>query len=219
MTDFFSFFSIDNVLFTIGKQHVSYLEVLCMLSGLTCIFLAVRAKVANFWFGYLYNILLFPLFLQKGLYSSMMLQPISFAINIFGHYRWTHPHVDEENKQHELKITLLRNQQRMLYVAAIALLTIAWGLTVSNLHHWLPGVRPALRPFLDAFVMVMVLMAQFLSAQKKLECWAAWMTVNITNVTLYSLSGLLFLAFESFTKIILATFGFLHWFKKYKSEK
>jgi hypothetical protein len=27
--------------------------------------LAMRAKTANFWVGYLYNLLLFPLFLQR----------------------------------------------------------------------------------------------------------------------------------------------------------
>ena len=215
----FSFFSIDNVLFTIGKQNVSYLEVLCMLSGLSCIFLAVRAKVSNFWIGYLYNILLFPLFLQKGLYSSMLLQPISFVINMYGHYRWTHPRVNEENKKHELKITLLNLRQRIFALLIIVVLTFLWGYTISNLHEWWTVVRPAQRPFLDAFVMVMVLVAQLLAAQKKLDCWAAWMTVNVTNVTLYSLSGLLFLTFESATKIIMASFGFLHWLKKYKKEK
>ncbi len=214
----FSFFDIDTVLFVIGKQQVSYLEVVCMLSGLVCIFLAVRAKTANFWFGYLYNILLFPLFLQKGLYSSMLLQPVSFAINIFGHYRWTHPQANEANKKHELKITLLGNKQRVFYLLIIVALTFCWGLVISNLHTWWPAVRPAHRPFLDAFVMVMVLTAQLLSAQKKLDCWAAWMTVNVTNVTLYSLSGLLFLAFESLSKIVMASFGFLHWLKKYRQE-
>jgi nicotinamide mononucleotide transporter len=214
-----SFFDIKTVLFTIGKQPVSYLEVACLLSGLVCIFLAVRAKVANFWFGYLYNILLFPLFLQKGLYSSMLLQPISFAINIFGHYRWTHPRANEEDRQHELKITQLSHLQRLLLLALIAVLTVAWGFVIANLPRWIPGVRPALRPFLDAFVMIMVLTAQFLAAQKKLDCWAAWMTVNVTNVTLYSLSGLLFLAFESLTKIVMASFGFVHWWKKYQQEK
>lgn len=215
------FFSIDNVLFTIGKQRVSYLEVLCMLSGLTCIFLAVRAKVANFWFGYLYNILLFPLFLQKGLYSSMLLQPISFAINIFGHYRWTHPHRDEENKRHELKITLMSNRQRLLTLLAVAMLTVLWGLVLFKLHDWWPPKYPVsdFRRFLDAFVVIMILLAQLLSAQKKLDCWGAWMTVNVTNVTLYSTSGLFFLAFESAMKIVLASFGFLHWLKKYRREK
>jgi nicotinamide mononucleotide transporter len=220
MENFFSFFSVDNVLFTLGKQHVSYLEIVCMLSGLICIFLAVRAKVANFWFGYLYNILLFPLFLQKGLYSSMLLQPVSFAVNIFGHYRWTHPHKNEENKKHELKISLLSNSQRIRYLLIVIVLTFVWWMVVLKMHEYWPPLYPvtSLRKYLDAFVVVMVLLAQLLSAQKKLDCWGAWMTVNITNVTLYSLSGLFFLAFESLTKIVLASFGFRIWYKKYKSD-
>ena len=219
--DFMNWFSVDNVLFTIGIQKVSYLEVVCMLSGIVCIFLAVRAKVANFWIGYLYNILLFPLFLQKGLYSSMILQPISFAINMFGHYRWTHPQKNEENKQRELKISLMSNYQRMIHVVVVIALVFVWWMMVTKMHEWWPPKYPvtSLRKFLDAFVVVMVLLAQLLAARKKLECWAAWMTVNVTNVTLYSLSGLLFLTFESAVKIILATFGFLHWFKKHKSEQ
>jgi nicotinamide mononucleotide transporter len=150
----------------------------------------------------------------------MILQPISFAINIFGHYRWTHPRRNEENNQRELRISLMGNSQRIIYLLGIVALTFLWWQFVLKMHEWWPpaySVAP-LRKLLDAFVVVMVLLAQLLSAQKKIECWGAWMTVNVTNVTLYSLSGLLFLAFESATKIVLATFGFLHWFKKYKKD-
>ena len=221
MVNFFSFFSVDNVAFAIGRQQVSYLEIACMLSGVICIFLAVRAKVSNFWVGYLYNILLFPLFLQKGLYSSMILQPISFAINVFGHYRWTHPRQNEANHQRELKISLMSNSQRIIGLLAVVALTFLWWQFVLKMHEWWPPMY-AVTPFrklLDAFVVVMVLVAQLLAAQKKLDCWGAWMTVNVTNVTLYSLSGLLFLTIETGTKIVLATFGFLHWLKKYKKER
>jgi nicotinamide mononucleotide transporter len=215
----FSFFDVHTLFFTIGKQQVSYLEVLCTLAGLVCIFLAMRAKVANFWVGYLYNLLLFPLFLQKGLYSSMLLQPISFAINLYGHYRWTHPRANEANRQHELKITLLDNRQRLLVALSIVVLTAGLGGVVSHLHEWFPAVRQAAQPFLDAFILVVILTAQWLSAQKKLDCWAAWMTVNVTNAIRYPFGGLLFLALESFTKIGMASFGFLHWLKTYRRER
>ena len=62
MIDFYSIVSIENTLFTIGGQSVSLLETVSVVSGLLCVFLATRAKVANFWVGYIYNILLFMLF-------------------------------------------------------------------------------------------------------------------------------------------------------------
>ena len=76
-------FSTDFILFSLGGIGVSLIELLSVMVGLTCVFLAGRARVANFWFGYLYNILLFVMFAQKHLYFSMALQPVSLVINFF----------------------------------------------------------------------------------------------------------------------------------------
>ncbi len=128
-------FSINNVLFTVGGQGVSLLELISVVAGLSCVYLATRTKVANFWIGYLYNILLFFLFYQKGLYSSMLVQPISFAINFFGHYRWTHPKKGEENSRRQLKISLLSNGKRLYFVLQIIVLAAVWGTAISFLDN------------------------------------------------------------------------------------
>jgi nicotinamide mononucleotide transporter len=218
MENFFSFFSTSNVLLQIDGREVSYLEALSVLAGLSCVFLAVRAKVFNFYIGYVYSFLLFLLFFQKNLYSSMMLQPISLVINAIGHYRWTHPRKNEENKKHELKITLLTNQKRLLILAVLAGLTLGWGFAMATINRWMPSVIPSKLPYLDAFVVMTVLTAQWLSAQKKLDCWAAWAAVNITNVTLYTLRGLVFMPFVSAAYMVIAVFGFRIWYRKYKTE-
>lgn len=204
-------FGIENIIFTIGGQGVSLIELLSVLSGLLCVFMATQRKVLNFWIGYLYNFLLFFLFLQKGLYSSMALQPISLAINMFGHYRWTHPHQGEKNKKEQLKITLLTNKQRLLLLAMIILFMVLWGTVISQFDS-------AKKPYLDAFVTGMILLAQYLSAQKKLDCWGAWLVVNVTNVILYILAGLAFMPMVSTAYLILAFFGFAMWRKEWKNE-
>ena len=127
-------FSIENIFFSIAGQGVSYLEFFGVVAGLGCVFLATRGRVLNFWVGYLYNILLFLMFLQKHLYSSMLLQPVSFIINLFGHWRWTHPQKEEENSRKLLKVTLLTNRQRVIYLLAIAVFTLAWGFFLSKLN-------------------------------------------------------------------------------------
>lgn len=212
-------FSTDFIIFSIGGQGVSLLESLSVLSGLTCVYLATRAKVANFWMGYIYNILLFMLFYQKGLYSSMLVQPVSFVINFFGHYRWTHPKKGEENSKKQLKISLLTNGERTYFVFQILILAAVWGFVLTYLDVIFPSVfGKAQRPFLDAFVTMTILTAQYLSAQKKLECWAAWFTVNVTNVTLYILAGLAFLPMVSAGYLILAFFGFTMWRREWKNN-
>ena len=211
------FFSIKNILFTIGGQGVSLIEIIAVLSGLSCVYLATRAKVANFWIGYAYNIILFFLFYQKGLYSSMLVQPVSFAINFFGHYRWTHPKKEEENSMHQLKISLMTNGKRVYFVAQIILLAVIWGTALTYLDNMWPGIfKEARTPYLDAFITITILTAQYLSAQKKLECWAAWFTVNVTNISLYILAGLVFMPIVSAAYLVLAFFGFSMWKKQWK---
>lgn len=212
-------FSINNVLFTIGGQGVSLLELISVIAGLSCVYLATRAKVANFWIGYLYNILLFFLFYQKGLYSSMLVQPISFAINFFGHYRWTHPKKGEENSKHQLKISLLSNSKRIYFVVQIIILAAIWGTALTYLDNFWPDLFSEARtPYLDAFVTMAILTAQYLSAQKKLECWAAWFTVNITTISLYILVGLVFMPIVSAAYLVLAFLGFSMWRKQWRSN-
>jgi len=62
------------------------------------------------------------------------------------------------------------------------------------------------------------LTAQYLSAQKKLDCWGAWLTVNVTNIILYILAGLIFMPLVSAGYLILAVFGFTMWRREMKRE-
>ena len=212
-------FGIDNVIFSIAGQGVSLIELLSVICGLLCVFLAVKGKVANFWVGYLYNILLFFMFLQKHLYSSMLIQPISLGINFFGHYRWTHPKQFEKDKKDQLKITLLSGKQRLAIACIIALFTGVWGFILSRLHIMWADVFPMARqPYLDAFVTSFILLAQYLSAQKKLDCWGAWTVVNVMNTVLYLKAGLVFMPLVCIGYLILAFFGFTMWFRQWKEE-
>ncbi len=91
-----------------GGTGVSWLELVGVITGLTCVVLAGRNSKYNFWVGYLYNILLFILFWQRHLYSAMLLQPIAFGINAFGHWRWTHPKEDEKSAKDETALKVSR---------------------------------------------------------------------------------------------------------------
>lgn len=207
-------FSVDNIIFTLWGQGLSFLELFALLCGLCSVFLAVRGKVLNFWAGYLYNILLFLMFIQKHLYSSMLLQPVSFGINFFGHYRWTHPKQGEKDMKEELRVTTLTLRGRLVIIAIALVFTVLWGFFLSKVNLLWPDFPEARQPFLDAFVTAMILVAQYLSAQKKIECWAVWVIVNITNGILYIKVGLVFMPVVCAAYLVLAFMGFFMWKKK-----
>ena len=211
---------INTVIFTIGGQNVVLIDLLTAVFGLTTVFLAGRNSKYNFWVGYAYTLLLCLMFWSRNLWASMCLQPISLAINIIGHYRWTHPKAGEESSQDRtaLRVSTLSWTQRALALAFVIGAGALLGWAMSKLHIWFEGLAQNPRPYLDGVLTVLILTAQYLSAQKKFECWIAWLFVNITNLALYLSIGLVFMPIVSTLYLINGIWSLWSWFRLYKKK-
>ena len=215
-------FDIDNIAFTLGGAGVSWLELIGVIAGLTCVVMAGRNSKYNFWVGYLYNILLFMLFWQRHLYSAMLLQPIAFGINAFGHWRWTHPKDNEKSAKDAtaLKVSRLDMKGWCVALTVVVVAGLAWGYVLSKLgtSWWTETFSPDPTPWLDSFVLMLTLLAQFLSAQKKWDCWIVWLVVNAANITLYLSAGLVFMPIVSALYLINGIWSLWTWFKLYRNN-
>ena len=192
----------------------SWIDLISSLLGLTCVFLAGRGSKYNFWVGYLYTAALFFLFWQKNLVASLLLQPISLGINILGHYRWTHPKEGETSseKQGELKVTMLNWYERIITVAVVLIVAALWGWLLTRLFPADP------HPYLDSCVTVLILVAQFLSAMKKWDCWVAWIVVNITQLLLHLSVGNIFMPIVSALYLVNGIISLVNWEKMYRRK-
>jgi nicotinamide mononucleotide transporter len=204
----------SKIIFELGGKPVMLIDLLTAIFGLTTVFLAGRNSKKNFYVGYFYTALLFLMFWQKNLYANLILQPISLGINIMGHYRWTHPKSTEQSSQDSgnLKVTMLNWKQRGFIIALIPVLAFVWGWLMSKMFPANP------LPYLDCCVTVLILTAQTLSAQKKWDCWIAWLFVNIANLTLYLKAGLVFMPIVSSMYLINGIWSLLGWYKLYKKN-
>ena len=214
---------LNYTLFTIGSDTpVLLIDLLTSVFGLACVFLAGRNNKYNFYIGYIYTFLLFLMFFNKHLYASLILQPISVGINILGHYRWTHPKKEEESSQDSkaLKVSLLTWPQRGLAVVSVLVLAGIWGWLLSMLGgKWFVGVFPSDPvPYLDACVTVLILVAQFLSALKKWDCWVAWLLVNITQLALHISVGHVFMPIVCSLYLINGVWSLVTWFRLYRKN-
>ena len=214
---------LNYTLFTIGSDTpVLLIDLLTSVFGLACVFLAGRNNKYNFYLGYIYTFLLFLMFFNKHLYASLILQPISLGINILGHYRWTHPKKEEESSQDSkaLKVSLLTWPQRGLAVVSVLVLAGVWGWLLSMLGgKWFVGVCPSDPvPYLDACVTVLILVAQFLSALKKWDCWVAWLLVNITQLALHISVGHVFMPIVCSLYLINGVWSLVTWFRLYRKN-
>lgn len=214
---------LNYTLFTIGGDTpVLLVDLVASVFGLTCVFLAGRNSKYNFWVGYGYTVMLFLLFWNKHLYANLLLQPISLGINVLGHYRWTHPRKSEVAQDGKsLKVTMLTWPQRILAVASVFVLAVVWGRLISMLgNSWFVGVFPSDPvPYLDSCVTVLILVAQFLSAQKKWDCWVAWLLVNITQLILHISVGHVFMPIVSGLYLVNGIISIVHWYRLYDEKQ
>lgn len=178
-------------------------EIIAAVLGLCCVVLAGRRLTANFWLGYAYNIVLFVLFWKNGLYASMAVQSVAFAINAFGHWRWTHPREGEKDGRGALAVTRVRTDRYWIYLLAVTAV-------FCILSFMLPHTGDA-HPTLDAASVSLILLAQWLSSQKKVECWWVWLLVNIMNIILYSVAGLWLMLFVACLYLANGVWSLISW--------
>ena len=206
---------INTVLFTLGTDRpVLLIDLIASVLGLTTVFLAGRNSKYNFWVGYLYTFALMLMFLNKSLYASLLLQPISLAINILGHYRWTHPKKHEQSSRDSsaLKVSMLGWPERGLCLLAVLIVAFLWGWLLDSLFPADP------HPYLDSCVTVLILMAQLLSALKKWDCWIAWLLVNITQIALHLSVGHVFMPIVCALYLANGLWSLVSWMKLYRKK-
>ncbi len=193
---------------------ISWIDITCAVLGLATVVLAGRNSKYNFWIGYLYTAALFVMFYDKNLYASLLLQPVSLAINILGHYRWTHPREGEQSSKDakSLKVSMLSWPERILCLVAVFAVAGAWGWTLDSLFPADP------HPYLDSCVTVLILLAQLLSALKKWDCWVAWLLVNITQLALHISVGNIFMPIVCGLYLVNGIWSLASWKKLYKNE-
>lgn len=191
---------------------MNWWEIISAVLGLSCVFLAGRGKKANFYVGYIYNIFLFVLFWKQNLYSAMILQPVAFAINAFGHWRWTHPREDEVSSSDgkSLKVSRMSVSGWAVAIGLIAVCGAGWALFLKE------TADPS--PWLDSYVLMATFLAQYLSAQKKWECWIVWLVVNVANIALYISAGLYVMPVVSLLYLINGIWSLLTWRRMYQKE-
>ena len=204
----------DTVIFELAGRPVLLIDLISSLLGLACVFLAGRNSKYNFWVGYLYTAALFFLFWNKNLYASLLLQPVSLAINIMGHYRWTHPKEDEQSSQDSKSLKVSSLSPAAAIICVVGTFTVAglWGWTLDRLFPADP------HPYLDCIVTALILLAQLLSSLKKWECWIVWLLVNITQIILHISVGNVFMPIVCALYLINGLWSLWTWMKLYRKN-
>ena len=179
---------------------MSWIELIATVAGALCVFLLVRQSIWNFPLAIVQVTLSGWVFYGQRLYSDVILQAFFVILNVYGWVHW----LRGGNRESPLPVTRLSGRAIFGWAVATLALSLVWG-TFAKYQ------LGAAAPYLDGFILVGSLVAQWLTAQKRLESWWLWIAVDLVAVPLYASRGLYFLSALFFVFIILCLLGLREW--------
>jgi nicotinamide mononucleotide transporter len=204
-----NWFSIDRIAFDVAGYPLSYVEIVATLAGLLSVWLATRKHIWTWPTGIVNEAGFFLIFFQVQLYADMLLQVWFFIATVYGWYYW-------RSARHDAAV--VRSTPRFLQLLCLALVggTLLTGLGITRLHQWFPATFTVAAdyPWLDSLITVASILAMWLMAQKRIECWWLWIGVNLLSIYLYVNKAVMLIAFEYCIFLLLAIYGLRHWSRR-----
>jgi nicotinamide mononucleotide transporter len=176
------------------------IELLAVITTLICVWLTIKRHIWSWPIGIIAVILYSIVFWKTKLYSDFGLQFIFLIQSIIGWITWKN-HL--EDKYHT-RVEVLSGIGRLFYI------TTGIGLYVV-LAFIMKEYTNASVPWVDSFVAVFSLIANWLLAKRKIESWIIWILVDIIYIGLFIYKGLYFSAGLYYILLLMALQGFKKW--------
>ena len=179
------------------------IEILGVISGLACVYLASQKNIWTWPVGIVNVILYFFLFMHSGLYAVMSLQIFFLVLSIYGWIKWgrtsTHYYYGTQLDAMQYVFLMLLI---IMFIINIAAIMIAFNIQLSEFNL-----------ILDVTILVVSIFATILMAEKILDSWYLWIFVNLISIVLFTIHGLYFLSAQCTIFIILDIQGIKKWKK------
>lgn len=183
---------------------MSLIEIVAAVSGLLCVILTIKEKVASWPIGLVQVGLYIYIFWSVKLYSDAMLQVFFVITSIYGWYKWLYG-----GEQHtELKVSAQNKKEFLKWIWICMTITPAWGIIMKNYLN-------AAAPIPDSFILVASIIATYLMAKKKLECWFYWISVDVIAIGVYFYKKLYITSGLYAIFLVLAIIGLKTWRKSH----
>ena len=183
---------------------MSAIEWVATAFGAACVILTIRQSVWCWPAGLVQVVLFIFVFWQARLYSDVILHVIYVGLSVYGWWKWTRGGAGEGGGGGALPVTRAAGRAVAVWTAAGVVATISIGAAMRTF-------TDADRPYWDAAVLALSLVAQWLMARKVLESWLFWIAVDVLAIGLYASKALYPTAALYAAFLGLAITGFYQW--------
>ena len=193
-------------------QVMSPWEVAGVILAIAYLLLAVREKIACWYFAFASTAIYTVLFWDVSLLMESALNVYYMAMAVFGWYQWTRGGDSGNGAPQTLAVQTMSHRQHALVIGLIAALTIISGSLLSE-------YSSAAWPFVDSFTTWASVITTYLVTRKYLQNWLYWIVIDAVSIPLYidrglNLTALLFAAY-----IVIAVFGYIGWRTHFQANR
>lgn len=175
-------------------------EIIAVVLGLISVYLVTKQNVWCYPLGIISVFIYIFIFYEVKLYADMGLQVFFIVLQAYGWYEWLYGGAGKT----ELNVAW---GSKRLYLLTALFIASATALLGYILHE----LTDASLPFVDSFLAVLSMAAQWMMAKKFIENWILWVIVNIGSIGMYAFKGLYFTTFLYIVYFGLAILGYKEW--------
>ncbi len=122
-------------------QHQTWLEIIGVITGLLCVYLAARNNIWNWPFAIVSVGIYIFIFFNSHLYADMGLQFYFMGMN--GHLWLVHCEINKPATEKKTPVVLITRKETILSIVAVIIFTVFLGSVLKY--------TPASYPYLDSF--------------------------------------------------------------------
>jgi nicotinamide mononucleotide transporter len=190
----------------------SLLGLISSISGMLCVVLVAKGKIANYYFGIVQTLTYAYIAYGYGLYGEVMLNALFyFPVQFIGIYMWKKNKTEHGVKGEDVIISSLTKKGWFYTVLSILILTIGYGFFLKFLGGNLVWT--------DSATNVLSIAAQILMLKRYTEQWLLWISVNVLSIFLW-LGALISQGGNDFSMLVMwsaflvnSIYGYLNWRK------
>ena len=182
----------------ISKNNI---EVLAAIFSLICVWLNMRVSIWGWVFSIIAASLYLKIFIDTKLLGSALIQIMFIILSFYGLYCW----IFEKEKEEKI---IIRNVPKQNMWENFLMFVCLLAITIFVLKYF-----DGTLVYLDALLLVLSALAQFMLAKKYIENWLFWIFINVIAVIQYINAGLYVTAVLYFLLLLMAIKGYFDWRK------
>lgn len=175
------------------------------MTGTICVLLVAKGKISNYFFGFIQTGVTMVLGFQAFLIGETMENVFYFVSQFLGIKEWKN-NLNEDT--HIVKTRKFTIGQWMLTIWSVAALTALLGYTFKYFN--------GTQPFIDAFTLILALVAQILMVYRFREQWLLWAVLNIVSIYQWIALNNMSLVAMYLAFLINTIYGYVNWSKQQK---